>query len=118
MHASIHAVLTIARYHNSFWVAQVLWGECVAGALYTQDFKRMARAAGFTDVRTLASSPIDVNHSQLRKLLGPAKFQSLTLRLFKLPGLLETECEDYGHVIMYKVCTLEMHTLLHMQAIY
>ena len=118
MHACIHVVLTIKGYHSSFWVAQVLWGECVAGALYTEDFKRMARAAGFTDVRTLASSPVDVNHAQLRKLLGPAKFQSLTLRLFKLPGLLETACEDYGHVITYKVCISRVHTVLYAQAIY
>ena len=30
---------------------EVLWGECIAGALYTNDFIRYARAAGFASAR-------------------------------------------------------------------
>lgn len=81
---------------------KLLWGECVSGALYVEDFKRIAAAAGFVDVRMVSQSAIDVPDS-FRSLLGPARFFSITYRLFKLPGMLETLCEDYGQVLRYKV---------------
>ena len=82
---------------------EVLWGECVSGALYTEDFKREAIAAGFTYPVVLACSPITVNDPAMRRVLGPARFYSITYRLFKLPGgMLESCCEDYGQVATYK----------------
>mmetsp|Transcript_45874 Transcript_45874/g.111750 ORF Transcript_45874/g.111750 Transcript_45874/m.111750 type:complete len:373 (+) Transcript_45874:82-1200(+) len=80
----------------------VLWGECIAGALYVKDFERIARAAGFDDPRVLSIAPIEVEDYELRKITGQAKFFSITYRLFKLPGLLETLCEDYGQAVKYK----------------
>ena len=38
----------------------VLLGECLGGALYVQDFKRLCREAGFLDPRQLSSEPIEV----------------------------------------------------------
>jgi SAM-dependent methyltransferase len=82
---------------------KVLWGECVSGALYVEDFKRAAVAAGFTYPVALAASPIAINDPDMRRILGPARFYSITFRLFKLPGgLLESCCEDYGQVATYK----------------
>lgn len=63
----------------------------------------MAKAAGFADPRILSVGPIAVNDPAMRDLLGPTKFYSITARLFKLPGLLESACEDYGQVAIYKV---------------
>lgn len=81
----------------------VLLGECLGGALYEQDFLRLARAAGFEDPRRLAlPSPIEVRDPELASLLGAAKFTSVTYRLFKLPGQLESLCEDYGQAVRYK----------------
>jgi len=57
---------------------------------------------GFEDPRVLDSAPIDVKDPQLIELVGEAKFTSVTYRLFKLPGLLESLCEDYGQVAVYK----------------
>ena len=82
---------------------QVLWGECIAGALYTEDFKRIAMQVGFADVRTLSSSPVAVTDPELLEVVGNANFYSITFRLFKLPGLLESLCEDYGQFAVYKV---------------
>jgi arsenite methyltransferase len=82
---------------------QVLWGECISGALYLGDFKSMAKSAGFADPRILTTTPIEVNDTAMRKLLGPTKFYSITARLFKLPEMLEPDCEDYGQVATYKV---------------
>lgn len=82
---------------------QVLWGECISGALYNEDFKRLAREAGFADPRILSSSHIDVTDQQLAQITGNAVFTSITYRLFKLPDHLESLCEDYGQIATYKV---------------
>ena len=82
---------------------QVLWGECIAGALYYNDFEHLAKQAGFADPRVLAVAPIDITDYELQKVVGNAKFFSITYRLFKLPGLLDPHCEDYGQVVRYKV---------------
>lgn len=36
-------------------------------------------------------------------MVGNISFYSITYRLFKLPGLLEPNCEDYGQRATYKV---------------
>lgn len=81
----------------------VLLGECLGGALYQQDFLRLARAAGFEDPRMLATpTEIEVKDKELKELLGSARFFSITYRLFKVPGRLESLCEEYGQAARYK----------------
>lgn len=58
----------------------MLWGECISGALYIEDFKRLAREVGFTDPRVLSSFPIEVTDSKLKEVTGEAKFYSITYR--------------------------------------
>lgn len=79
----------------------VLLGECLGGALYTQDFVRLCREVGFLDPRTLSSAEIEVRDRELKELLGDARFFSVTYRLFKLPEAMETLCEDYGQACKY-----------------
>ena len=81
-----------------------MWGECISGALYTGDFMSIAKKVGFSDPRVLSQSEIAINDPQMCKLVGNARFFSITYRLFKLPGLLEAACEDYGQIAIYKVC--------------
>jgi len=80
---------------------EVLLGECIAGALYTEDFKRICHQVGFADPRQLDIAPVTVSNPELQAILGNAKFYSITYRCFKLPSL-ETLCEDYGQVAYYK----------------
>eukprot|EP00887_Chlorella_sp_A99_P002978 scaffold24.g2978.t1 len=80
----------------------VLLGECLGGALYVQDFIRLCREVGFLDPRQLSSAAIEVTDPELAALLGSARFYSITYRLFKLPGVIETLCEDYGQACKYK----------------
>lgn len=47
-------------------------------------------------------APIEVEDYELKQITGQAKFFSITYRLFKLPNLLETLCEDYGQAVRYK----------------
>ena len=72
----------------------MLWGEGILGALYVEDFKRLAQKAGFTDPRVLHSAPITNQDPEVAAALGNVRLFSITFRLFKLPGLLEAPCQD------------------------
>lgn len=89
------------RMPKSLSENEVLWGECLSGALYWNDFLNYSKKAGFTDPRTVESHPITVENEELQELLGNIKFFSVTYRLFKIDGL-EKDCEDYGQAIAYK----------------
>jgi len=80
---------------------EVLWGECLSGAMYWNDFHKTARDAGFTDPRTIESKPITIENEDLIERIGDLKFFSVTYRLFKINGL-EEDCEDYGQAVSYK----------------
>jgi len=79
----------------------VLCGECLGGALYWNDFLRLARAHGFADPRLVSDRPLDVTDAKLAEKTGPIRFYSACYRLFKLGGL-ETDCEDYGQAVVYR----------------
>lgn len=80
---------------------KVLWGECLSGALYWNDFLNTAKAAGFGDPRAVEDKVITVENEELQILLGDIKFYSVTYRLLKIEGL-ESDCEDYGQAVVYK----------------
>jgi len=79
----------------------VLWGECLSGALYWNDFLNFAKKAGFTDPRAVENKPITIENKDLEEKVGEHEFYSVTYRLFKLDGL-ESDCEDYGQAVTYK----------------
>jgi arsenite methyltransferase len=98
----------------------IAYGECLGGALYWNDFSRLARnagahccirhaatnstthisSAGFLDQRLVDCREIDVHDADLVKVLGGAKFYSATFRLWKVAGV-EDACEDYGQAAVY-----------------
>ena len=78
----------------------VIFGECLGGALYQQDFLRLAAKAGFIDPRRVESRPLAIDDSNLAEKIGHVQFTSTTYRLFKLDTL-ETACEDYGQAVRY-----------------
>jgi hypothetical protein len=79
----------------------VLYGECLGGALYWNDYLRLANAAGFADPRLVEDRPLEVTDSTLAEQTGNLRFFSATYRLFKLDGL-ESACEDYGQAVIYQ----------------
>lgn len=79
----------------------VLYGECLGGALYWNDFLRLAKSAGFADPRLVESRPLALDAGPIRERAGHIGFYSATYRLFKLEGL-EPACEDYGQAVRYK----------------
>jgi arsenite methyltransferase len=79
----------------------VLYGECLGGALYWNDFLRLATAAGFTDPRLVEDRPLEISDEALAQQAGNLRFHSATYRLFKIEGL-ESACEDYGQAVIYQ----------------
>ena len=78
----------------------VLFGECLSGALYWQDFVRLARKAGFNDPRVLEEHAITIDNEDVEKKIGHINFSSVTCRLFKIPEL-EHNHEDYQQKVTY-----------------
>lgn len=79
----------------------VLFSECLGGAMYMPDFLAMAKAVGFADPRIVSSDPITIQNDEIIGKVGAARFDSVTLRLLKLPEL-EPQCEDFGQIATYK----------------
>ncbi|MEO0357464.1 MAG: methyltransferase domain-containing protein [Pseudomonadota bacterium] len=89
------------RVPESMAKDEVLYGECLSGALYWNDFISFAKRVGFDDPRLVTHRPITIENQRLELAVQPLKFTSATYRLWKLDGL-ESECEDYGQAVIYK----------------
>ncbi len=79
----------------------VLYGECLGGALYWNDFEQLSRRHGFGDPRLVEDRPLEVTDPLLADKVGSIRFYSATYRLFKIAEL-ESDCEDYGQAVVYK----------------
>jgi SAM-dependent methyltransferase len=79
----------------------VLYGECLGGALYWNDFVRLSHQHGFADPRLTTDRPLEITDPVLAARAGNLRFYSATYRLFKIAEL-ETACEDYGQAVIYK----------------
>ena len=78
----------------------VLRGECIGGAMYGEDFRRIMARAGFVDFRYTSSRALDLDNEAIIAKVGFVNFTERTVRAFKL-GELEDICEDYGQVAIY-----------------
>ncbi|MGR9046434.1 MAG: methyltransferase domain-containing protein [Gammaproteobacteria bacterium] len=78
----------------------VLLGECLGGALYWEDFRRIMQDLGCPDVRVVKANPISLDDPEVAAKIGMVQFRSVTVRAFKMP--LEDRCEDFGQVAVYK----------------
>ena len=94
------------RVPQSLREDEVLWGECLSGALYWNDFHNLAKKCGFADPRLVEDATISVNNKEVQDMIlregqGQLEFFSATYRLMKLDSL-EPFCEDYGQAVIYK----------------
>lgn len=85
---------------------EILWGECLSGALYWNDFHNLAKKCGFADPRLVEDSPITIQNNAVRQTIdnlgqNGLDFFSATYRLFKISSL-EAACEDFGQAVIYK----------------
>ena len=79
----------------------VLYGECLSGALYWNDFLQLSCKHGFTDPRLVDDRSIAISNPELAEKTGNIRFYSATYRLFKLHNL-ELACEDHGQSVVYR----------------
>lgn len=78
----------------------VLHGECLAGAMYREDFRRLLAEVGCKDARILTTRPLVIGDPAIEALIGMIPFHAETVRAFALPNL-EDRCEDYGQTATY-----------------
>lgn len=79
----------------------VLHSECLGGAMYIEDFRRIMRNAGCLDYRIMVRGKVRINNPEIEEKVGMVDFYSMTVRAFKLESL-EDICEDYGQVAVYR----------------
>jgi arsenite methyltransferase len=84
----------------------ILLGECLSGALYWEDFRRILQDIGCPDVRVVKQNPITLDDPEVADKIGMINFRSITVRAFKMP--LEDRCEDFGQIAIYQG-TLAQH---------
>jgi SAM-dependent methyltransferase len=78
----------------------LLHSECLGGAMYIEDFRRLMREIGCQDYRVVTKNKIKLGNPKIEVRVGMVDFYSLTVRAFKLNDL-EDICEDYGQVAIY-----------------
>ena len=78
----------------------VLRGECLGGALYLEDFRRMMARHGWESYAFTAVDDIHVGDFALETKLGFIGFTSRTVRAIKASGLEDGE-EDFGQSATY-----------------
>jgi arsenite methyltransferase len=93
-------VFTDRRMPEALKRDPVLYGECLGGALYIEDFRRMLRKLGCQDYRIMSSRSISLDNPAIAAKAGMITFSSITVRAFKLECL-EDICEDFGQVAIY-----------------
>jgi len=78
----------------------VLHGECLSGAMYIEDFRRLLNRVGCPDYRQTSEAAVTIDNPQIEARIGFARFSSITVRAFKLAAL-EDLCEDFGQTATY-----------------
>ncbi len=79
----------------------MLYGECLGGALYWNDFIQLAKRQGFGDPRLVEDRPLEMTDPAVAASTAEVDFFSATYRLFNLDTL-ESDCEDYGQAVVYR----------------
>ena len=79
----------------------MLHGECLGGALYTEDFRRLLARCGCLDYRVVSERLLEIDDVELKEKIRPIQFSSITVRAFKIAEL-EDSCENYGESVCYK----------------
>ncbi|MBT3463845.1 methyltransferase domain-containing protein [archaeon] len=92
-------VFSNSRISDELIKDPVLYGECLSGAMYIEDFRRMITQLGFPDYRILAKRKMDLENLEIEKKVGMIDFYSMTIRVFNVE--LEDVCEDYGQIAKY-----------------
>ena len=94
-------VFASRRIPQSLQENPLLRGECISGAMYIEDFRRLMRKTGWEDFRYMSTTKSSINNAEVASLFDGFAFYSRTVRAFKLPEYLEDICEQYGQKATY-----------------
>ena len=94
-------VFTTRRLPDALRNDPVFHGECLGGAWYWEDFRRMLAALGIPDYRIMSRQDLKIEDSAMLAQTEGIRFHSATIRAFKI-GSLEDRCEDYGQTVTYR----------------
>lgn len=93
-------IFTDRRMSQDIATDPLLYSECIGGAMYFEDFRRILYKCGIFDFRTVSNTDKEINDHKIQELLGNVNIESATVRFFKLE--LDDKCENYGQVAIYK----------------
>lgn len=99
-------VFSDRRVPPRFYDDPVLRGECLSGALYIEDFRRILAKCGVGTFYDVEIAPLHVGDFQIETKLGCIGFASHTIRAIKCTDLEDRE-EYYGQVATYRGTILE-----------
>ena len=88
------------RVPEGFYDDPVLRGECLSGAMYVEDFRRMLARCGTQVCYDVAHEPLEVGDFQIATKLGSIGFASRTMRAIKCDKFEDRE-EDYQQTATY-----------------
>ena len=88
------------RVPEGFYDDPILRGECLSGAMYIEDFRRMLAEYGVRAFYDVAVEELHVGDFRIATKLGFATFYSHTVRAVKSPDLEDRE-ENYGQTATY-----------------
>ena len=88
------------RVPPKFYDDPVLRGECLSGALYIEDFRRILAKYGIAAFYDVETEPLHVGDFQIETKLGCIGFASHTVRAVKCDDLEDRE-ENYGQTATY-----------------
>lgn len=94
-------VFSDRRVPPRFYDDPVLRGECLSGALYLEDFRRILAKCGVDAFYDVETAPLHVGDFQIETKLGCIGFASHTIRAIKCADLEDRE-EYYGQTATYR----------------
>lgn len=78
----------------------ILISECLGGALYLEDFRRIMSDVGFLDPRIVSAAPVIITDPSLTHLAPDVTFYSVTFRIFKIDAL-DDRRENYQQTVKW-----------------
>jgi len=78
----------------------VFYGECLGGAMYIDDFRRLLAKLGIADYSLAAKRRLTFSEPEVVSKVGDIEFYSMTVRAFKLDNL-EDARQNYGQTATY-----------------
>lgn len=76
-------------------------GECLGGAWYWEDFRRMMSASLTPDFRIMSRTALTLEDPRMAAISDGIRFDSATVRCFNIASM-EDRCEDYGQSVIYR----------------